>query len=121
MKIDDAIIDKVLNKEASVEEAGLVAEWFATEEGSEYLSGRLESESARLTEERAREWLDHPVPEERMRERFIGQIKPEKKIVSYHRGLIAAAVLIPFLFLSISLWFLADREPESFLPQNMLN
>lgn len=53
MKIDDAIIDKVLNKEASVEEAGLVAEWFATEEGSEYLSGRLESESARLTEERA--------------------------------------------------------------------
>lgn len=79
MKIDDAIIDKVLNNEASVEEAGLVAEWFATEEGSEYLSGRLESESARLTEERAREWLDHPVPEERMRERFIGQIKPEKK------------------------------------------
>lgn len=109
MKIDDAIIDKVLNNEASVEEAGLVAEWFATEEGSEYLSGRLESESARLTEERAREWLDHPVPEERMRERFIGQIKPEKKIVSYRRGLIAAAVLIPFLFLSISLWFLADR------------
>ena len=37
MKIDDAIIDKVLNNEASVEEAGLVAEWFATEEGSEYL------------------------------------------------------------------------------------
>ena len=78
MKIDDAIIDKVLNNGASVEEAGLVAEWFATE-GSEYLSGRLESESARLIEERAREWLDHPVPEERMRERFIGQIKPEKK------------------------------------------
>ncbi|MFK2189155.1 FecR family protein [Bacteroides fragilis] len=109
MKIDDAIIDKVLNNGASVEEAGLVAEWFATEEGSEFLSGRLESESARLIEERAREWLDHPVPEERMWERFIGQIKPEKKIVSYRRGLIATAVLIPFLFLSISLWFLADR------------
>ena len=30
MKIDDAIIDKVLNNGASVEEAGLVAEWFAT-------------------------------------------------------------------------------------------
>lgn len=49
MKIDDAIIDKVLNNGASVEEARLVAEWFATEEGSEFLSGRLESESARLT------------------------------------------------------------------------
>ena len=34
MKIDDAIIDKVLNNGASVEEAGLVAEWFATEEGT---------------------------------------------------------------------------------------
>lgn len=44
MKIDDAIIDKVLNNGASVEEARLVAEWFATEEGSEFLSGRLESE-----------------------------------------------------------------------------
>ena len=90
MKIDDAIIDKVLNNEASVEEAGLVAEWFATEEGSEYLSGRLESESARLTEERAREWLDHPVPEERMREPFTGKLKPEKKIVSYVPGRLRA-------------------------------
>ena len=37
MKIDDAIIDKVLNNEASAEEAGKVAEWFATEKGSRYL------------------------------------------------------------------------------------
>ena len=50
MKIDDAIIDKVLNNEASAEEAGKVAEWFATEEGSRYLSERLENESLRLTE-----------------------------------------------------------------------
>lgn len=39
MKIDDAIIDKVLNNGASVEEARLVAEWFATEEGSEFCRG----------------------------------------------------------------------------------
>lgn len=108
MKIDDAIIDKVLNNEASVEEAGLVAEWFATEEGSEYLSGRLESESARLTEERAREWLDHPVPEERMRERFIGQINLRKNsfLSSWTDS---GSGIDSFLFLSISLWFLADR------------
>ena len=47
MKIDDAIIDKVLNNEASAEEAGKVAEWFATEKGSRYLSERLENESLR--------------------------------------------------------------------------
>ena len=109
MKIDDAIIDKVLNNEASAEEAGKVAEWFATEKGSRYLSERLENESLRLTEEQALDWLDHPVPEERMRQRFMGEIKPQKKTISYRRGLIAAAVLIPFLFLSLSLWFLADR------------
>lgn len=78
MKIDDAIIDKVLNNEASAEEAGKVAEWFATEEGSRYLSERLENESLRLTEEQALDWLDHPVPEERMRQRFMGEIKPQK-------------------------------------------
>ena len=44
MKIDDAIIDKVLNNEASAEEAGKVAEWFATEKGSRYLSERLEND-----------------------------------------------------------------------------
>lgn len=107
MKIDDAIIDKVLNNGASVEEAGLVAEWFATEEGSEYLSGRLESESARLIEDGP--GMVRPSGAGRTDAGTLhGQIKREK-IVSYRRGLIAAAVLIPFLFLSISLWFLADR------------
>ena len=86
MKIDDAIIDKVLNNEASAEEAGKVAEWFATEKGSRYLSERLENESLRLTEEQTLDWLDHPVPEERMRQRFMGEIKPQKKTISSDSG-----------------------------------
>ena len=37
MKIDDAIIDKVLNNKASAEDAKAVSEWLATEEGHDYL------------------------------------------------------------------------------------
>ena len=37
MKIDDAVIDKVLNNKASAEDARQVSEWFATEEGHDYL------------------------------------------------------------------------------------
>ena len=40
MKIDDAIIDKVLNNKASAEDAKAVSEWLATEEGHDYLSKR---------------------------------------------------------------------------------
>ena len=33
MKIDDAIIDKVLNNKASAEDAKAVSEWLATDDG----------------------------------------------------------------------------------------
>lgn len=107
MKIETTLIDKVLNNKASTEEARLVAKWFATTEGSEYLARRLEEESGQLTEELAEEWLGHPVPEERMRERFLTQIKPQKKPARYRW--IAAAVCIPFILLGMSVAFLADR------------
>ena len=44
MKIDDAIIDKVLNNKASAEDAKAVSEWLATEEGHDYLSKRIDGE-----------------------------------------------------------------------------
>ena len=46
MKIDDAIIDKVLNNKASAEDAKAVSEWLATEEGHDYLSKRIDREDA---------------------------------------------------------------------------
>ena len=38
MKIDESVIDKVLDNKASPEEARKVVGWFATEEGNKYLS-----------------------------------------------------------------------------------
>ena len=42
MKIDESVIDKVLDNKASPEEARKVAGWFATEEGNKYLSERFD-------------------------------------------------------------------------------
>mgnify|MGYP001705766698 CR=1 FL=1 len=39
MKIDESVIDKVLDNKAAPGEARKVAGWFVTEEGRKYLSG----------------------------------------------------------------------------------
>ena len=41
MKIDESVIDKVLDNKASPEEARKVVGWFATEEGSDYLEAAM--------------------------------------------------------------------------------
>lgn len=47
MKIDESVIDKVLDNKAAPGEARKVAGWFVTEEGRKYLSGRLDREDGR--------------------------------------------------------------------------
>ena len=108
MKIDDAVIDKVLNNKASAEDARQVSEWFATEEGHDYLSKRMDGEMLSLTEGEVENWVPHAIPEEKMKQRFLQQIKPRRRVNSYRRWW-AAAVLIPFIFLCCSVWFLADK------------
>lgn len=110
MKIESQTIDRVLENKATQEEVRAVNEWFATDEGIEYLSERIEQEALALTEEQAAEWVDHPIPEARMRERFLKEISSEKKrsLSSRYRW-VAAAVIFPFILLSASLAFLAER------------
>ncbi len=108
MKIKIEIIEKVLADKATPEEAAMVAEWFAEEEGNKCLSRYIDDELEELTEEKAMSWLDHSVPERRMKARFLNQIKQSKK-KRIQRRLLVAAVMIPFLFLGISVTFLAGR------------
>ncbi|WP_237038736.1 FecR family protein [Phocaeicola faecalis] len=108
MKIDDAVIDKVLNNKASAEDARQVSEWFATEEGHDYLSKRMDGEMLSLTEGEVENWVPHAIPEEKMKQRFLQQIKSRRRVNSYRRWW-AAAVLIPFIFLCGSVCFLADK------------
>ena len=85
MKIDDAIIDKVLNNKASAEDAKAVSEWLATEEGHDYLSKRIDREVSSLTENEVEDWVPHVIPEEKMQQRFLQQITLRRRVNSYRR------------------------------------
>lgn len=75
MKIDIEIIERVLDDKATPEEAKAVVKWFAKEEGYDFLSQYITDELKGLTEEKAMLWLDHNIPELRMKMRFLNKIK----------------------------------------------
>jgi len=104
--MDPKIIDKVLSKTASLDEARQVAAWFATDEGQEYFSQRYDRESFLLNEKIITEWSDHEVPTERMRVRFFSQLK--MRVLTF-RFRVAAAVIVPFLLLAGAFAFVANR------------
>lgn len=104
--IDPTIIDKVLSKTASPAEARKVAAWFATAEGQEYFSRRYDRESYLLNENILSEWLDHDVPTDRMKVRFVSQLKVRIRTFRFR---VVAAVIIPFIVLAGAFIFVADR------------
>jgi len=104
--MDPKIIDKVLSKTASPNEARQVAAWFATDEGQAYFSQRHDRESYLLNEKIITEWSDHEIPTEKMKVRFISQLKMRIKTFRFR---VAAAVIIPFLFIAGAFTFVANR------------
>jgi ferric-dicitrate binding protein FerR (iron transport regulator) len=104
--MDPKIIDKVLSKTASPEEASEVARWFATEEGQEYFSRRYDRESYMLNEKIMEEWADHEIPSDRMKVRFMSQLKMRIRTFRFR---VAAAVIIPFILLAGAFTFVANR------------
>ena len=108
MKLNIELIERVLDEKATPEEAKMVTEWFSKEEGQEFLSRYITDELEGMTEEKALSWVDHSIPEQRMKERFLNQMKCSKKKM-LRRNLLLVAVLVPFLFLGIFVTFLAGR------------
>lgn len=104
--MDPKIIDKVLSKSATPQEAKEVAAWFATDEGQEYFSQRYERESYLLNEKTINEWLDNEVPAEKMKTRFLTQIKFRARTFRFK---VAAAAIIPLILLGGSLFFIIGR------------
>ncbi len=110
MKIDESVIDKVLDNKAAPGEARKVAGWFVTEEGRKYLSGRLDREMEELAEEVPEDVRLPFIPGMKMKQRFMSEIKRERGRRSVGRKWMwVAAVLLPFVFLSVSLLFLVNR------------
>lgn len=110
MKIDESVIDKALDNKASPGEARKVAGWFATEEGNNYLSERLEREIGKVSEKTLESIPPYSIPEAKMKTRFMSEIKRRRgQRAVGRRWMWVAAVLLPFVFLSSFLFFLATR------------
>jgi ferric-dicitrate binding protein FerR (iron transport regulator) len=105
--IDPKIIDKVLFKNASPDEARQVAAWFATDEGLDYFSQRYDRESYLLNEKIITELSDSEIPSDRMKIRFISQLKMRIRTFRFR---VAAAVIVPFILLVGALAFAANRS-----------
>lgn len=105
--MDSKIIDKVLSKNASQDEARQVAEWFATDEGQDYLSQRYDRESFLLNDKMIEEWSDHDIPGERMKSRLFSKLKVQIRTVRFR---FAAAVFIPFIMVIASFTFIVNRS-----------
>lgn len=105
--MDQIIIDRVLSKTASTEEARQVAAWFATDEGQEYFSQRYDRESYLLNEKIIEEWLDHEIPTVQMKNRFLSQVNLRMRTFRFR---VAAAVIIPFLLLAGVFTFVVSRS-----------
>jgi ferric-dicitrate binding protein FerR (iron transport regulator) len=105
--MDPKIIDKVLSRTATQQEAHQVAEWFATDEGQKYFSQRFDRESFLLNEKIIAEWSDHEIPTERMKTRFFSQLKTR---IRTFRFKVAVAAAIPVILLMGAFMFVADRS-----------
>lgn len=106
----DKQIADVLAGVASAEDARLVARWFATEEGSAYLSAAFERDASAIQPGDEDLYVPHPIPSEEIWARIRGQIR----LARIRRVLFrAAAVLIPFIILS-GLFYRLDRRVDLF-------
>ena len=106
--MDPKIIDKVLSKTATPDEARRVAAWFATAEGQEYFSQRYDRESYLLNEKLLEEWLESDIPTKRMKTRFLSHL--EVRVRTFRFRVAAAAVIIPLLVLAGAITYMANRS-----------
>mgnify|MGYP001297365337 CR=1 FL=1 len=104
--MDQELVDKVLSKVATPDEARRVAAWFATDEGQEYLSRRYDRESYLLNEQLVEEWMDGEIPGREMKSRFLSRLKMNIRTFRFR---VAAAVIIPFILFAGAFTFVAHR------------
>lgn len=92
----DKQIEEVLAGIATPEDARLVAEWFTTEEGSDYLEVAMTRDSELIKNEVADLYVNHDIPSRQMLEQIQKNIRMKKlKRICFR----VAAVLIPVLFI----------------------
>ena len=92
----DKQIEEVLEGIATPEDAKYVAEWFATEEGSDYLEAAMTRDSGLIKNEFADLYVDHDIPSKKILEQIRKNIRIKKlKRICFR----VAAVLIPVVLI----------------------
>ena len=92
----DKQIEEVLVGIASPEDAKYVAEWFATEEGSDYLEAAMTRDSELIKNEFADLYVNHDIPSKKIQEQIRKNIRMKKlKRICFR----VAAVLIPVVLI----------------------
>ncbi|MDR3058587.1 MAG: FecR family protein [Dysgonomonas sp.] len=92
----DESIQKVIDGLATPEEAHIVAEWFATDEGQMYLSHKMDMQALQAKDGLEEVYIDHDVPSEKMYTEILAH---ENRRRMRRIILRVAAVLIPFIFI----------------------
>lgn len=92
----DNKIEKVLAELATPEEAREVAKWFATDEGSAYISNNFDADINSIPLEDADLLIDHSVPSEKMFQKINARIR--SKLIR-RWTFRAAAVLLPLVLI----------------------
>ena len=92
----DKQIEEVLAGIASPEDAKYVAEWFATEEGSDYLEAAMTRDSELIKNEFVDLYVNHDIPSKKIQEQIRKNIRMKKlKRICFR----VAAVLIPVVLI----------------------
>lgn len=106
---DERLISRVLDNQASAEEAREVANWFSTDEGQEYLSARMFDDWKKISEaDRCAAPQDDDETRVRMMERLRSGIRQEKK-KNCAGIIIAASLAVPLVLALSSLVFLTAK------------
>ncbi len=105
---DDELIGKVLDNKASERDASDVAGWFSTDEGQEYLSGRMSDDFENMAKDIDGTKSPDDATCARMKDRLRLGIRFERKR-RRTRFLVAASIAVPFLVLLSSLTYVVVR------------
>lgn len=106
IKPSEDTISKVLGGLASDIEAKIVAEWFATEEGQEYLSMKLDQDFLSFKEGYEDFMVGHEIPSEKMYWIIMQHIQKKRNKRILFR---IAAILIPFILIASIFYQLNTR------------
>jgi ferric-dicitrate binding protein FerR (iron transport regulator) len=107
MDMNEGILDKVWNGNASIKEVEEAMKWIATDEGRSHLEEMIDRDVESISEAKVDQWTKC-IPEVKIREKFYGWLQHKP----YHRArwFLVASIIIPIIILSGVCLFFANKS-----------